>query len=260
MTEIESGKRRALVTGGAKGIGRRIAERLAERGCHVAINYLTSSREAKELASALVEKGKPAIAIQADVTIEEEVVRMMGQIENEWDGLDILVNNVGNFLVKSLSSLDSAKWHSIIDSNLHSVFYCSRYALPMMRRDGWGRIVNMAWTNAEYTKSAPETTPYDIAKSGVVTLSKSMAVEEAVHGITVNVVSPGVIDTTRLSERKREEILREIPSGRLGTPDDIAEAVLFFTSEGASYITGTTLTVGGGWHLGRYRYYKEDAL
>lgn len=248
------------MTGGARGIGRRIVERLAERDCRVAINYLTSSREAKELASALTERGTPALAIQADVTVEDEVLRMMEQIEKEWGGLDILVNNVGNFLVKPISNLDSAEWHSIIDSNLHSVFYCSRYALPMMRRNGWGRIINMAWTNSEYTKSAPETTPYDIAKSGVVTLSKSMAVEEAARGITVNVVSPGVIDTTRLSDRKREEILKEIPSGRLGTPDDIASAVLFFTSEEASYITGTTLTVGGGWHLGRYRYYKEDAL
>jgi NAD(P)-dependent dehydrogenase (short-subunit alcohol dehydrogenase family) len=252
--------KRALVTGSARGIGRRIIERLAEEECSVAIHYLTSSQDAKELASELTGRGTVAVALQADVTVEEDVMAMMERIRGEWGGLDILVNNVGNFLVRSLSELDSSEWHSIIDSNLHSVFYCCKHGLPMMRPGGWGRIINMAWTNAEYTKSAPETTPYDIAKSGVVTLSKSMAVEEAGHGITVNVISPGIIDTSRLSEEKRDEIMKEIPSGRLGTPEDIAEAVLFFVSEKSSYVTGTVMTVGGGWHLGRYRYYKESIL
>ncbi|OGF97913.1 MAG: hypothetical protein A2Z06_03845 [Candidatus Glassbacteria bacterium RBG_16_58_8] len=252
--------RRALVTGSARGIGRRVAERLSEAGCSVAINYLTSADEAKEMAQALTDQGSSAIAIQADVTVEEEVARMMERIDAEWRGLDILVNNVGDFLIRPISRLESPEWHRIIDSNLHSAFYCCKHALPMMRRGGWGRIVNMAWTNAEYAKSAPETTPYEIAKTGVVTLSKSLAVEEAHNGITVNVISPGVIDTSPLSKRVREEIVQEIPAGRLGTPDDIAEAVLFFVSDRSSYITGTVLTVGGGWHLGRYRYYKESVL
>jgi len=256
----ESRGKRALVTGSASGIGKRVVERFGESGCRVAINYLTSADAAKGLASELSEKGVPALALQADVTVEGEVMAMMEEIEAEWGGLDILVNNVGDFLVKSISRLKSSEWHMILDSNLHSAFYCSKYAIPMMRKGGWGRIINMAWTNAEFAKSAPDTTPYDIDKTGVVTLSKSLAVEEAGHGITVNVVSPGVIANTRLSGKKRDEILEEIPAGRLGTPDDVAEAILFLASEKSSYITGTTLTVGGGWHLGRYRYYRESNL
>ena len=257
--ERQVGKR-ALVTGSARGIGRRVVERFAESGCRVAINYLRSSDEAKGLASELSKNGVSVLTLQADVTVEGEVMSLMARGEEEWGGLDILVNNVGNFLVKPLSRLESSEWHMILDSNLHSVFYCSKHALPMMRKGGWGRIINMAWTDAEHAKSAPETTPYDIAKTGVVTLSKSMAVEEARHGITVNVVSPGVIDNSRLSGKKRDEVLEEIPAGRLGTPDDVAEAILFLASEKSAYITGATLTVGGGWHLGRYRYYRRSAL
>jgi len=248
--------KRVLVTGSAKGIGKQVIERLAAAGCHVAINYLTSADEAKKQALELTGKGAKVLVIQADVTVEGDVGMMMERIDGEWGGLDILVNSVGNFFVKPLSLLESSEWHTIIDSNLHSVFYCCKYALPLMRRKKWGRIVNMGWSNAEFTKSAPATTPYEIAKTGVVTLSKSLAVEEAHNGITVNVVSPGVIDNTRLSAKKHDEILREIPAGRLGTPDDVAEAVLFFVSEQSSYVTGSTLAVGGGWHLGRHRYYE----
>ncbi len=250
--------KRALITGSARGIGRRLAERLAAEGCCVAINYLTSGEKAKKLALELTGRGATIMTIQADVTVEGDVGMMMERIDGEWGGLDILVNNVGDFLVKPISLIRSSEWHTIIDSNLHSVFYCCRYAIPMMRRRQWGRVVNIAWSNAEFTKAAPATTPYEISKTGVVTLSKSLAVEEAHNGITVNVVSPGVIDNTRLSENKRHEIVREIPVGRLGTADDIAEAVLFFVSERAAYVTGSTMAVGGGWHLGRYRYYEQS--
>jgi 3-oxoacyl-[acyl-carrier protein] reductase len=237
-----------------------VVERLSGEGCRVVVNYRGSADEAKELAERLGSQGNTALAIQADVTVEDDVIEMMSRIDAAWGGLDILVNNVGDFLVRPISRLESPEWHRVIDSNLHSAFYCCRYALPLMRRGNWGRIVNLAWVNAEFAKSAPDTTPYEVSKTGVVTLSKSLAVEEAQHGITVNVVSPGVIDNSRLSREKREEILGEIPLGRFGTADDVAEAVLFFVSERAAYITGSVLTVSGGWHLGRYRYYKESAL
>ncbi len=243
--------KRALVTGSARGIGRRVAQRLASAGCRVAVNYLTSGGEAEKLTEDLAKRGVDALMIKADVTSEDDVEEMMGRVEKEWNGIDILVNNVGDFLVKPLSRLESSEWHTIIGSNLHSAFYCCRRAIPFMRRTGWGRVINMAWSEAEHFSSAFETTPYMIAKAGVILLTKSLAVEEARHGITVNAILPGVIDNSRLSEKKRAEILEEIPVGRLGTPDDIAEAVLFLASERSSYITGTTIAVSGGWHLER---------
>jgi len=252
--------KRALVTGSARGIGRRVIERLAGAGCDVAVHYRTRSEAAKALVAAMAARGVRAAAFQADVTVEGEVRALLEGVGDELGGLDILVNNVGDFLVKSIARIESAEWHAIIDSNLHSVFYCCRAALPMMRRAGWGRIVNGAWVNAEFAKSAPMTTPYEIAKTGVVTLSKSFAVEEAAHGITVNVVSPGVIDNSRLSPERRDATLREIPVGRFGTPDDIAGAILYLVSDEAAYVTGANLTVGGGWHLGRHRYYRESIL
>jgi NAD(P)-dependent dehydrogenase (short-subunit alcohol dehydrogenase family) len=243
--------KRVLVTGSARGIGKRLIQRFAGVGCGVAVNYMKSEMEAEELTKGLAASGVDTMKIRADVTSEDEVEGMMEQVGKEWDGLDILVNNVGDFLVKPLSQIESSEWHRIINSNLHSTFYCCRHALPLMRRTGWGRVINMSWSDTEHFCSAFETTPYVIAKTGIITLTKSLAVEEASYGITVNVVLPGVIDNSRLSEKKRAEILEDIPVGRLGKPDDVAEAVLFLASERSSYITGTTVTVSGGWHLER---------
>ncbi|KPJ53107.1 hypothetical protein AMJ39_05885 [candidate division TA06 bacterium DG_24] len=236
-----------LVTGGARGIGSEIARELARRGADIAISYLASEERAAEVRESIRKMGRRSEYFQADVSHIDEVERLIGVVWSELGGLDILVNNVGPFLHKKVGDLALEEWHSTIDTNLHSTYYCCRAALPRMRERGWGRIINIAVAGSDRARAAVMTAPYAIAKLGVVVLSRTLARVEAPHGITVNVVSPGLMDNGSLSDEEREKISNGVPAGRPGLPSDVAGAVAYLASDSASYVTGANITVSGGW-------------
>jgi 3-oxoacyl-[acyl-carrier protein] reductase len=239
----------ALVTGGSRGMGAEIARELARRGADVALGYLASKDRAIGVRDSIRKMGRRSESFQADLTRSEEAEGLVEAAWEKFDGFDILVNNVGPFLHKHLSDLAVEEWRSVIEANLHTTYYCCRAALPRMRAAGWGRVVNIAVAGSERARPAVMTTPYAIAKLGVVVLSRSLARVEAPYGITVNVVSPGLMDTGTLSDEEREETARKVPAGRPGLPSDVAAAVGYLASDAASYVTGAEIVVSGGWMI-----------
>lgn len=236
----------ALVTGSSRGIGKIIALKLAEAKASVVINYKSNSWAADEVLESIKKIRRKAISIQCDVSNFADVEEMVKRVINEFGKIDILVNNVGPFLYKSIYDTTIQEWHQIINSNLNSTFYCCKAVVPIMRKQKSGNIVNIGAPNAERTQGYLRNCPYAAAKTGVVVLSKSLAKEEAKNGIRVNVINPGFIETDEYTEEMKEDMPKQVPLGRLGNPEDIANAVLFLVSDEANYITGSVLNVHGG--------------
>jgi 3-oxoacyl-[acyl-carrier protein] reductase len=244
MTEPRDARRpTALVTGAARGIGRAIVLALAADGYDVAINYRSSEAAAAAVAEAARERGVRALALQADVTIEAEARALVNRSHAELGRLDVLVNNVGNYHFGPLADLDAATWHAMFDSNLHATFYTCQSAVPLMRQAGGGRIVNIGYAGAGLLKARPAIVAYAAAKTGVILYSKALARSEAGHAITVNVVSPGVM------ENSVTQPTSEIPMGRAGRLREVVAAVRYLLSPDAAYVTGATIEVAGGWNL-----------
>ncbi len=235
--------RGALVTGANRGVGRRLALLLAELGHDVAVNYRTRRDEAEEVAGQVRALGVRATTLQADVTDEAQAARLVGQAEEFSGGLRVLVNNVGNYHHGPLSQLDSATFRSMLESNLLSTFNTCQAAAPLMAGRGVGRIVNIGYAGAENLVARPGIVAYGIAKTGVILYSAALARTWAAAGVTVNVVSPGVLENSDTFPP-----LSEIPAGRTGTLDEFAAAVRFLVSAEAGYVTGTTIEVAGGWN------------
>ena len=233
----------ALVTGSAQGIGRAILLGPARAGHDVVVHYLRSRDEAEEAASQAEALGVRAFVAQADVTVPAEAAALVDEARRLAGGLRVLVNNVGNYHNGPLNEMDVTTWHEMFDSNLHSTFYTCRQAVPIMREAGGGRIINLGYAGAEHLIARPAVAAYSIAKTGVILYSKSLARTEAGNGITVNVISPGVMENSVTQPR------REIPMNRLGRLEEIVSAACFLVSDEASYITGTTIEVAGGWNL-----------
>ncbi len=234
----------ALVTGSAKGIGRAVLLALAADGYDVAVHYRRSEDAAREVVAAARGLGVNAVALAADVTVEDEARALVDDAHAVFGRLDVLVNNVGDYHHGPLFELSSEKWHEIIASNLHSTFYTCQRALPYLRAAPNGaRIVNLGYAGAELLKARPNIAAYVVAKTGVIVYSKSLALAEAGTGVTVNVVSPGVL------ENSDTKPLRELPMGRTGQLTELVAAVRYLVSEEAAYTTGVTLEVAGGWNL-----------
>lgn len=234
----------ALVTGSAKGIGRAILLDLAASGYDVAVHYRHSEDEAEAVAALARQAGATAVTLAADVTIEEQARALVDDAHAVFGRLDVLINNVGDYHHGPLFELSSEQWHAIIASNLHSTFYTCQRALPYLRAAPNGaRIINLGYAGAELLKARPNIAAYLVAKTGVIQYSKSLALAEAANGITVNVVSPGVMDN---SDTKP---LKELPMGRTGHLAELAAAVRYLLSPEAAYTTGVTLEVSGGWNL-----------
>ena len=236
----------ALVTGSSRGIGKTIALKLAEAGASLVINYKSDSSAAEEVLQSIKKMRRKTIAIQCDVSNFADVEEMVKKVTSEFGRIDILVNNVGPFLYKSIYDTTIQEWHQVINSNLNSTFYCCKAVIPIMRKQKSGIIINIGAPNAERTQGYTRNCAYATAKTGVVVLSKSLAKEEGRNGIRVNVVNPGFIETDQYTEEMKQDMPKQVPLGRLGKPEDIASAVLFLVSDEANYTTGSVLNVHGG--------------
>jgi 3-oxoacyl-[acyl-carrier protein] reductase len=245
-TEELSGKI-ALITGGARGIGRGIALKLAQAGAHLVISYLEREDAAHEVAEWVRGMGRRVLLCKADVCDETQVATMFQNITAEFGKLDILVNNVGPFMVRKVMKMSLEDWKLMIDANLTSAFIVSRESVRMFDRgETGGNIVFIGAPNAERVGSQSESCAYSIAKTGVVILAQTLARDLGSRGIRVNVVNPGFIENDSMTRRMREWMPHEVPVGRIGTPAQIGDAVLYLLSERAGYISGTVLNVHGG--------------
>ena len=237
----------ALVTGASRGIGRAIALQLADEGAKVAINFAGNTAKAEEVKAEIESKGGEALLVQADVASSEAVDEMIKKVTDAWGKIDILVNNAGITRDGLLMRMKDTDFDDVISTNLKGVYNCTKAVSKLMIKQRNGRIVNMASIVA-ITGNAGQTN-YAAAKAGIIGFSKSAAKEFAARGITVNVVAPGFIETDMtavLSDNIKETMLKDIPLGRVGKPEDIAQAVKFLVSDEAAYITGQVLRVDGG--------------
>jgi NAD(P)-dependent dehydrogenase (short-subunit alcohol dehydrogenase family) len=239
----------ALVTGGTRGIGRAIALRLAEDGVDVGIVGIKSY--GTDVVRRIEAIGQRAHALNADVSSPKMVQEMVSAVEKALGSIDILVNNaaVADYHYSSAWKLDEGSWDRMLEVNLKGVYLCCIAVLPSMLRTGWGRIINISSTSG--ISGGTSGIHYAASKGGVNALSKALAREVAPYGITVNVVAPSKIDTDLFRRyapgRKRTETIKKIPVGRLGKPEDIAEAVSYFAGEDSGYTTGQVLVVSGGY-------------
>lgn len=240
----------ALVTGGSRGIGRGIAMRLAQEGARIAISYRSNKAAAQQALRQFQASGADCVAVETDVTDAAKAEQLVGTVADRYGRVDILVNNVGGFRWGTLAESSLQEWQAIFDSNLSSVVYMSRAVLPHMRRGRWGRVINLGAVGAERAFGQAKISAYAAAKAAVVALSRSLALEEAKNGITVNVVNPSNIDEKELTlnEARRMRDAR-YPIGRPPTVEDVAAAVAFFASDEAEYVTGQVINVSGGWML-----------
>jgi NAD(P)-dependent dehydrogenase (short-subunit alcohol dehydrogenase family) len=250
---MPDGGRVAIVTGAAQSIGRAIAEALARDGAAVVVADIQQAK-AEESAAAINAAGGRALALSVDVSRVADLSGMVARTLAHFGRIDILVNNAGIAIVKPFREVTEAEWDRQLAVNLKSAFFATQKVADAMIAGGRpGRVVNIASTSAFVASSSPMV-PYDISKAGVRMLTVSSAVQLAPYGITVNAIAPGTIDTEltravvdpdRLSQYAREKI----PVGRVGQPVDIAGAAVFLCSPAASYVTGHTLVVDGGWLL-----------
>lgn len=237
----------ALVTGGSRGIGRAIAERLGTTGYRVAVNYHARSDAADEVVGVITDSGGTALAIGGDVGDAGAVAEVFATIEGAWGPVEVLVNNAGITADDLLLRMKAEAWDAVIRTNLGSVFHCTKAALRGMVKARWGRIISI--TSVAGISGNPGQANYAAAKAGVIGFTKSVAKEVGSRGITANAVAPGFIATDMtdaLGDAVRESVLPAIAVGRFGTPQEIAAAVGYLASDDAAYVTGQVLVVDGG--------------
>ncbi len=251
MISIDLSGKTAVVTGGGQGLGRATARLLHRAGAAVAISYFEEgagkNRAVAEKSAASF--GERALAVEGDVRSRESVTVMFDRVVEEFGGIDIVINNAAIIRDRSLGKMDDAEWNSVIETNLTGVYHVCREGAPRMR-DG-GRIVSMASISGFVGFFGQAN--YSAAKAGVVGLTKVLSKELAKRAITVNAVAPGVVLTEMgqsIPEAARDEMLKQVPLGRFGEPEDIASAILFLCSDLAAYVTGQTIHVNGGWYAG----------
>ncbi|HEY7168718.1 MAG TPA: SDR family oxidoreductase [Candidatus Binatia bacterium] len=239
----------ALITGGARGIGRAVALDLAAHDWDVAICYRTSAAEAEDVLGLVKAKGARGVAIQSDISDRNAALRLIQSVEHEWGRIDALIHGAGPYHRVSVLEETAEGWHSMFDNNLHPVFYLNREVIPGMKERKWGRIIGFSMANTEQLVGQPNLTAHYIAKVGVVVLMRSLARLVAPYGITANCIAPGYIDSGSAPREELNEAIKRIPAGYLGSVDDTAALVRFLLSDEARYINGANIQVSGGWGI-----------
>lgn len=236
-----------LITGSAKGIGAATAALFADLGYNVVINYNTSEAEAYALCENLIARGHKAIAIKADVSKRAEAEYLFSEAKKAFGAVDILINNAGIAQQKLFTDITDEDYERMFDCNVKSVFNCCQLALPDMIHNKNGRIINVSSMWGIVGASCE--VHYSASKAAVIGMTKALAREVAPSGITVNCIAPGVIDTSMnkgFDEETINSLKEETPVGRLGTPDEVAKAILFFANNDSGFITGQVLGIDGG--------------
>jgi acetoacetyl-CoA reductase len=240
----------AVVTGAARGIGRAIAEELGQGGAKVVVNYSQSKEPAEELVKKLIESGSPqAEALQANVSDSAQAARLIEETVQHFGRIDVLVNNAGINIDRSLKNLGVEDWDTVIQVDLNSYFYTVKAALPYFMQQNSGTIINISSFVGQAGNFGQAN--YTAAKAGIIGFTKTAALEMARYHVTVNAICPGFIETdmyTNIPEKAKEAILKRIPLGRTGTPREIARSVRYLIIDG-DYITGQTLNINGGIYM-----------
>jgi len=237
----------ALITGASRGIGREAALLMAQAGAKVVINFAKREKEAYDVLAEVERRGGQGLVVRANVAAMEEVKRMVNSTLDHFGRIDILVNNAGIWTYGRIDTMPPEVWDETMDTNLKGTFNCCRAVVPWMIRQGGGRIVNVSSTAGQRGEAFHS--HYAATKGAIISFTKSLAAELAPHGILVNAVAPGWVDTEMSAEALREEgekILSTIPLGRAGKAEEIAGPLLFLVSDLATYITGEILNVNGG--------------
>ena len=235
----------ALVTGGSRGIGKATALALASKGAKVVINYARSSDAAEATVAEINSGGGEAIALQADVSQAEQVDNLIKQTIDKFGRIDVLVNNAGITKDTLLLRMKLEQWQAVIDLNLTGVFLCTKAVSKIMLKQRSGRIINIASVAGQMGN--PGQANYSAAKAGVIGFTKTVAKELANRGVTVNAVAPGFIETDMTNDLKSDDIIKFIPLGRYGKPEEVAGAIRFLAADpAAAYITGQVINVDGG--------------
>lgn len=235
----------ALVTGGARGLGLAMSRALAEAGAAVVLTSRTAATAETAAAQLAATTGRAVLGLAAEVTDESSIVALVDTTVARAGRLDILVNNAGGTIRAPLAALTTAQFDEVIGVNLRGTWLCSKTAAAHLRASGHGRIINIASMFAHV--GMPDRSPYVAAKGGIVSLTRALAVELAADRVTVNAICPGPFMTSMHDLAARADMLKAIPLARWGDPDELGPAVVFLASHAGAYVTGTTLTIDGGY-------------
>ncbi|GAB3671676.1 SDR family oxidoreductase [Halopiger thermotolerans] len=233
--------RTVLVTGSAKGVGRELLLATADRGADVAVHYHTSADAAREVADEALERGAgDAMTVQGDVTDPDSVDGLFAAVEADLGGVDVLVNNVGDFAPVHWADLEFDAWNRVLETNLNGTYLCSKRALPHMRERDYGRIVNVGYASSEQGLVSPKNFPYFVAKAGVLMFTRMLAADTQDDEVTVNAISPYVVENS-------DEFPDDLPRGRPASFEDLIQPLYFFLDPDSEYVSGENVEVDGGW-------------
>ncbi|RQG88976.1 SDR family oxidoreductase [Natrarchaeobius halalkaliphilus] len=230
-----------LVTGSATGVGRELLLATADCGASTAVHYHTSDDDARDVVARASERGAgETTTVQGDVTDPDSVDDIFAAVESDIGTVDVLVNNVGDFAPTHWADLEFETWNRVLETNLNGTYLCSKRALPAMRENGYGRIVNVGYASAERGLVSPKNFPYFVAKTGVLMFTRMLAADTQDDGITVNAISPYVVENSA-------EFPDELPRGRPARFEDVTRPLLFFLDDDAGYVSGENIEIDGGW-------------
>ena len=237
----------AVITGGNRGIGRAIAIEFAKEGADVAITYNKNKALGEQVRQEIENIGRKGIAIKCDVSNKKEVEETVKEVLNKFERIDILVNNAGVLMRGELEEMDDRIINETLDTNVKGLIYCTQYVVPIMKKQKYGRIVNISSISAFTNNSSSAI--YAGSKAAVLSITRILSKELAEHGITVNAIAPGPVETELMKSADKEKVrwyIENTPMKRIAKPEEVAKAVKFFASDDSSFVTGQTLIVSGG--------------